>query len=158
MILFGVPPVAHADDPLRGVRLAIDLQAQLRGLGYRTSFGVATGLSFSGLIGNDIFRAWTGLGMPLNLASRLAGRPGGVINCDETTMRGAGESVDFASLGTSEVRGVGAAVALWCPRRYDLPEAKVSMHGRQKELEDPSDRATNLDFGTLLVAASRGSP
>jgi predicted ATPase/class 3 adenylate cyclase len=127
LILFGVPPVAHADDPLRGVRLAIDLQAQLRGLGYRTGFGVATGLSFSGLIGNDIFRAWTGLGMPLNLASRLAGLPGGDINCDETTMRGAGGSVDFASLGTSEVRGVGAVVALWSPRRYDLPEAKVSM-------------------------------
>ena len=134
LIMFGVPPVAHADDPLRGVRLAIDLQAQLRGLGYRTSFGVATGLSFSGLIGNDVFRAWTGLGMPLNLASRLAGLSGGAINCDEATMRGARGSVDFSSLGPREVRGFGATVSVWTPQRYDVPETKVSMHGRHQEL------------------------
>ena len=134
LVLFGVPPVAHPDDPARGVRLASDLRAELRTLGYRSSFGVATGLAFSGLTGNDVFRTWTVLGMPLNLAARLAGLQGGAISCDEATMRGARGAVDFAPLGRSQVRGVGPVVGVWTPRRHDHTEASLPMHGREIEL------------------------
>ncbi len=134
LVLFGVPPVAHADDPARGVRLATDLRAELRTLGYRSSFGVATGLAFSGLTGNDVFRTWTVLGMPLNLASRLAALPGGAVSCDEATMRGARGAVEFAPLGRSQVRGVGPVVGVWTPRRHDHAEASIPMQGREIEL------------------------
>ena len=134
LVLFGVPPVAHSDDPARGVRLAADLRAELRTAGYRSSFGVATGLAFSGLTGNDVFRTWTVLGMPLNLAARLAGVQSGTINCDEATMRGVRGAIDFAPLGRSQVRGVGPVVGIWTPRRHDHTEASVAMHGREIEL------------------------
>ncbi len=149
LVLFGVPPVAHPDDPARGVRLASDLRAELRTLGYRSSFGVATGLAFSGLTGNDVFRTWTVLGMPLNLAARLAGLQGGAISCDEATMRGARGSVDFAPLGRSQVRGVGPVVGVWTPRRHDHTEASLPMHGREIEL-------TAL-LETLHATAHRGT-
>ncbi len=134
LVLFGVPPVAHPDDPARGVRLASDLRAELRTRGYRSSFGVATGLAFSGLNGNDVFRTWTVLGMPLNLAARLAGLQSGAISCDEATMRGARGAVDFAPLGRSQVRGIGPVVGVWTPRRHDHTEESVPMHGREIEL------------------------
>jgi len=134
LILFGVPPVAHADDPARAVRLAADLRGELRGLGHRSNFGVATGEAFAGPIGNDTFRAWTELGMPLNRAARLAAVPGGGVNCDDATMRGARAGIEFAFQGQAQLRGVGPAIGVWTPRKYDLSEPRLPLHGRETEL------------------------
>src|SRR4029077_3318035 len=50
--VFGVPPAAHEDDPLRGVRAALAIRRTVEELGLACGVGVATGRMFCGQIGN----------------------------------------------------------------------------------------------------------
>ncbi|MBB3319557.1 putative ATPase/class 3 adenylate cyclase [Rhizobium sp. BK181] len=134
VIVFGIPPVAHADDPVRAVRSAIDMRDALRGIGQPSSIGVATGTAFCGLIGNDVFRAWTTYGEAVNLAARLQGLQQGTIQCDEATVRGAQDAISFTPIGHSQVRGWDLNVPVWTPRRQDRTGFDQSMHGRDSEL------------------------
>jgi len=132
-VLFGIPPVAHPDDPVRAVRCAIELRDTLRA-GHRCSLGVATGRVFCGLIGNDIFRAWTTYGEAINLAARL--KSPDAIQCDHATYRAAHEAIAFDPVGLRGLRGLKPAVQVWTPQRSDRAEARVPMQGRQRELAD----------------------
>jgi predicted ATPase/class 3 adenylate cyclase len=134
MILFGIPPVAHPDDPVRAVRCAIDVRDALRSIGQRSSIGVATGTVFCGLVGNDTFRAWTTYGEAVNLAARLKDVQQGTIQCDEATVRGTRSSVLFTPVGRSQVRGMGLNVPVWTPGRQDRAEVGEVMQGREREL------------------------
>ena len=64
MALFGAP-VAHADDPIRACRAALNMQAFLRryeqqaarpGLGLRMRIGINDGLVVAGAVGSDVKR------------------------------------------------------------------------------------------------------
>ena len=134
VIVFGIPPVAHPDDPVRAVRCAIDARDALRDIGQQSSIGVATGTAFCGLIGNDTFRAWTTYGEAVNLAARLKSLQQGAIQCDEATVRAAQNSISFVPVGRSQVRGMGLNVPVWTPRRQDRAEPGELMHGREREL------------------------
>jgi len=134
LVLFGPPPVAHADDSVRGVRMAIDLRDTLRSIGHHSTIGVATSHALCGLIGNDTFRKYMVFGDAINLASRLKGRREGAIQCDEATVRGARSAIVFDPAGRAQVKGVTAPIGVWTPRRQDKPEVLVPMHGRDTEL------------------------
>ncbi len=135
LVMFGTPPVAHADNSALGVRTAIDLRDMLRRNGYRSTIGVATGRALCGLIGNDIFRSYMVYGDAINLASRLKGVSQGAIQCDEATMRSARGTITFDPLGHAQVKGVASPVSISTPRRHEKSEALVPMHGRETELE-----------------------
>jgi len=134
LVLFGTPPVAHADDPVLGVRMAIDLRDRLRSIGYRSTIGVATSHALCSLIGNDTFRKYMAYGDAINLASRLKGVSQGAIQCDEATVRRARGAVIFDPLGHAQVKGW-APIPIWTPRRQEKSEALIPMHGRERELE-----------------------
>ena len=132
--VFGIPPVAHPDDPVRAVRCAIEARDALRDIGQQSSIGVATGTVFCGLIGNDTFRAWTTYGEAVNLAARLKGLQQGTIQCDEATVRAAQNVISFVPIGHSQVRGLDLNVPVWTPRRQDRAEFGELMYGREREL------------------------
>ena len=134
LVLFGIPPVVHPDDPVRAVRCAIEMRDALREIGQQSSIGVATGTAFCGLIGNDTFRAWTTYSEAVNLAARLMGLQQGTIQCDEATVRGAQNIISFVPVGHSQVRGLDINVPVWTPRRQDRAELSELMHGREREL------------------------
>ncbi|MBI3964009.1 MAG: adenylate/guanylate cyclase domain-containing protein, partial [Chloroflexi bacterium] len=67
---FGLPPLAHEDDPVRGVQAALAMQAELRDLGWRSPIGVTTGRVFCGLIGSETRREYTVIGDTVNLSAR----------------------------------------------------------------------------------------
>ncbi|ETO17719.1 hypothetical protein RFI_19597 [Reticulomyxa filosa] len=77
MAVFGLPPVAHSNDPSRGVLAALELQKRLtRMTKFSTAaLGLASGVVFTGLIGGTIGsrREYTILGNQVNLAARLMG-------------------------------------------------------------------------------------
>jgi predicted ATPase/class 3 adenylate cyclase len=153
VIVFGIPPVAHPDDPARAVRCVIDSRDALRGIGQRSSIGVATGTAFCGLIGNDTFRAWTTYGEPVNLAARLKGLQQGAIQCDEATVRAARNNVSFVPVGRSQVRGMGLNVPVWTPRRQDRVEIGDAMYGRERELSlilDPLNASARAGTSQLI--------
>ncbi len=156
-VLFGIPPVAHPDDAVRAVRCAMDLRDALRGMGHRSSFGVATGRVFCGLIGNDIFRAWTTYGEAINLAARL--KSPDTIQCDQATYRAAHESVAFDPVGLRGLRGLRPTVPVWTPQRYNRAEALAPMHGRERELAElvaAFDAAAGGGTQLVLVEAETG--
>lgn len=134
LVLFGTPPVAHADDPVLGVRMAIDLRDRLRSIGYRSTIGVATSHALCSLIGNDTFRKYMAYGDAINLASRLKDASQGAIQCDEETVRRARGAVIFDPLGHAQVKGC-APIPIWTPRRQEKSEALIPMHGREMELK-----------------------
>jgi predicted ATPase/class 3 adenylate cyclase len=151
IIVFGIPPVAHPDDPMRAVRCAVDVRDALRGVGQRSSIGVATGRAFCGVIGNDTFRTWSTYGEAVNLAARLKGLQQGAIQCDEATVRGTRNSVLFTPVGRSQVRGMGLNVPVWTPGRQDRAEVGEVMQGRERELE----QVLNILHSAATAGSSR---
>ena len=82
--IFGLPPRAHEDDPLRGVRAAVAIEAALSSMGIQTTIGVATGSSFCGIYGSHARRQYTALGTALNTAARIMQFGAGGVLCDES--------------------------------------------------------------------------
>src|SRR5262249_113314 len=57
--VLGLPPLAHEDDPIRGLQAARGLRACLNKLGFETAIGVTTGRSYCGSVGSLRRREYT---------------------------------------------------------------------------------------------------
>ena len=69
--VFGLPPLAHEDDAVRGILAALAICARLIDLGLKPSVGVTTGQAFCGIVGTRGRREYSVMGDKVNLAARL---------------------------------------------------------------------------------------
>ena len=116
VLLFGAPPMAHADDPLRAVRCALDLQAVASMLGLRMAIGVTTDQVFAGPVGSRTRREYTVMGDGVNLAARLMQSAGhGSILCDYSTYAAARAELLWDELPPLTVKGKAAKVRVYSP-------------------------------------------
>lgn len=116
--LLGAPPLSHPDDPVRGVRCALDLLRAAEAQGLQISIGVTTGRVFAGPVGSLTRREYTVMGDPVNLAARLmqvAVKAGGGIRCDFATQSAADEAVEWETLPPEAVKGKVALVRVYRP-------------------------------------------
>ncbi len=113
----GLPPLAHEDDPTRGVQAALAMQAEMQNLGLHCSIGVTTGQVFCGSVGNETRREYTIHGASVNLAARLMQAAGNGILCDETTCQAARFDVVFDTLPPIQVKGQSQPVQVFRPVR-----------------------------------------
>lgn len=116
IVLFGAPPFAHIDDPLRAVRCAQDLQRAADDLGLRLAIGVTAGQVFLGPVGSDTRREYTVIGTAVNLAARLmqsAGRYG--IRCDHAVYQAARNDVAWEALAPLVLKGFPTPVRAYVP-------------------------------------------
>jgi class 3 adenylate cyclase/tetratricopeptide (TPR) repeat protein len=125
----GLPPLAHEDDAVRAIRVALLAQRTVEELGIQSSIGIATGRVFCGAVGNDIRREYTMIGDVVNLAARLmqaAARSREIavgatlsapapILCDEATAHAARGHVDLIPLPPITVKGRTQAVMIYQP-------------------------------------------
>lgn len=86
---FGLPPVTHENDPIRGILASLAICAALTKLELKASVGITTGTALCGVVGHQgNRREYTVLGDIVNLSARLMQKAksenGGVIT-DETT-------------------------------------------------------------------------
>src|SRR6185503_9823238 len=98
-------PLAHGDDPVRGIQSAIMIRNELQARGVHGAIGLTTGRVFCGLIGTDNRREYTFLGNSVNLAGRLMSlalqqkeildREGIAVLCDRPTYEAAKERTEF---------------------------------------------------------------
>lgn len=51
VVVFGLPPMAHDDDPVRAVVAGIQLKDALQAMGLQSSIGITTGHAFCGTVG-----------------------------------------------------------------------------------------------------------
>ena len=142
---FGLPPLMHTDDPIRGVQAAMLMRRELHALGLRGSIGVTTGRVFCGLVGTEERRVYTMLGHAVNLTARLMSLAGlrrevveseGIaILCDRATYEAAKEQVEFEGLAPQKIKGSSRLVQVFDPVREKSGNvhAQMDLIGRQQE-------------------------
>lgn len=142
---FGLPPLAHTDDPARGIQAAMMLQHELGGQGVRGSIGVTTGRVFCGLIGNNNRREYTFLGNTVNLAARLMSLALGQnktqgdgnisVLCDRPTYEAARDRAEFEALPAQKIKGRNEPVDMFRPlhEKRGLLRSQTELIGRKVE-------------------------
>ena len=164
IIIFGAPPVAHRDDPLRAVRCAIDLQQFAETLDLRLAVGITTGQTFAGPVGGTRRREYTVIGDTVNLAARLmkaAGR-GGILS-DHATHWATRNEINWEILAPLTVKGKAATVRIYKPLGHHRPRAQPAAElsqalfvGRQAELSQAVELIDQSSAGQLRVLMIEG--
>jgi class 3 adenylate cyclase/tetratricopeptide (TPR) repeat protein len=167
----GLPPLAHEDDPARGVQAALAMREAMAGLGRRVAIGVTTGRAFCGTVGSRWRREYTMLGQVVNLAARLMQEAGDGVLCDAATAEAARSAVAFEALVPVLVKGRAGPVPVYRPGRSGRvggrgpePVVRDPLVGREEERErleevlrrltaDGDDRA-----GVVQVLVLEGDP
>jgi len=147
---FGLPPLAHEDDPLRGIQAGMALRDELKKLGIHSSIGITTGRVFCGLVGNDVRRVYTFLGNSVNLAARLMAlgnsqkdvieREGIAVLCDRPTYEASRDEAEFETLAPQHVKGRSEAVDIFHP-----------LHGKQAVLRKQTQLIGRREEKAVLI-------
>src|SRR5215212_3647210 len=142
---FGLPPLAHGDDPVRGIQSALMIRNELQARGMHGAIGLTTGRVFCGLIGTDNRREYTFIGNSVNLAGRLMSlalqqkeileHEGIAVLCDRPTYEAAKERIEFKALPPHKVKGKNEPVDVFHPVREkkESIRAKTELIGRRNE-------------------------
>lgn len=144
----GLAPLAHEDDPVRGVQAALAMQEALRAMGLRWAIGVTTGRVFCGIIGNAARQEYTIIGDAVNLAARLMQVARGDLLCDTATMQAARGRFPFDTLPPITVKGKAEPVAIYRPR------AQEQVHASSRSQGGRSAAGTSRDRSTLIGRAA----
>ena len=157
---FGLPPVAHEDDPVRAVRAALGIQATLRRQGVRYAIGIATGRVFCGSVGSNLRREYTMIGGVVNLAARLMQTVSDDVVCDIATRQVAEAKLAFEALPPRQVKGAVEPVAVFRPRGQRRTRAPSRpLVGRAHERVLLTEGLTALQHGrggTILIQGDAG--
>jgi class 3 adenylate cyclase/tetratricopeptide (TPR) repeat protein len=134
----GLPPLAHEDDPARGVQAALAIREALAAIGRRAAIGVTTGRVFCGTVGSRWRREYTMLGAVVNLAARLMQEAGDGVLCDAATAAAARATLPFEALAPVRVKGRADLVPVYRPGRPargrgPKPVARTPLVGREEE-------------------------
>ena len=120
MVVFGTP-VVHADDAVRAVRAAVEMQLKTfeinrylkerNGLRLKTGIGISTGLVFSGVIGSLRKKEFSSIGEAVNIAARLQGlAKGGEIIISAATHQDLEGMIPSRALRPVMVKGIDAPI------------------------------------------------
>ena len=162
----GLSPLAHEDDPVRGVQAAVEMQMAAWSYGRPSAVGVTTGLLFCGPVGHPQRREYTMVGEAMNMASRLMeaaqtaynkNKQLPVIYCDEATYQAAQDDLVFETLPSIQVKGKAQAIAIYQPRLQDNKAEQVPVWRRTMNAHGQLiGRATEWEFLNQQITALRG--
>lgn len=144
MALFGAP-VAHSNDPERGIRAALAIHSALADLEPPLSahIGIACGTVVASGMGSDAHREYTVIGSSVNLAARLEGQAqAGETLISSAVHQAAGVQFHCQTRGAVELKGIAEPVPIWqvMGEVQDItPQAQLPFVGRQAELAQFSD-------------------
>jgi class 3 adenylate cyclase/tetratricopeptide (TPR) repeat protein len=155
--VFGLPPLAHEDDPARAARAALATQRALGELGLRCAIGLATGRAFCGAVGSDLHREYGTIGEVMNLAARLMQAADEAILCDVATYQAAQTHLRFQALPTILVKGKTGRVAVYRPiEPARTVDGLATMLGRTDERTALAERLRALQDGTAALVVVEG--
>ncbi|MEW5850534.1 MAG: adenylate/guanylate cyclase domain-containing protein [Myxococcota bacterium] len=137
MAVFGAP-VAHANDPERAVRAALDIHRGVSQLDppLKTHAGIASGTVVASETGSHHHREYTVIGDAVNLAARLMDKaaPGETVVADNVKLS-VGARIAFGDRGEVPVKGLARPVRIWAPTHVveDLGVDLGPLVGRESE-------------------------
>jgi class 3 adenylate cyclase/tetratricopeptide (TPR) repeat protein len=106
LVLFGLPPLSHEDDPHRGVVAAAEIIRDLPASTVPLRLAVATGRAFCGMLGTPSRHEYTAIGVVVNRAARLALQaPTGEPWMDATTVEASSSRLAFEDLPAVRLKG-----------------------------------------------------
>lgn len=163
ILALGLPPLTHEDDAVRGVSLALDIQAAISHLELQCAIGITTGRIFCGRRGSTQRSDYAMIGDVMNLAARLMMKalPHDIF-CDEATYHAAHAQVTFEALPPIKVKGKSAPVALYRPHRHpppdvcDLTPLVGRIHEQKRIRERVEILANQLEGGVLIIEGEAG--
>jgi class 3 adenylate cyclase len=99
ILVFGLPPLVHTDDPTRAVLACFDMVKVFKRMNLVGRFGVTSGRSYCGICGSYTRMEYTVLGDCVNLSARLmANCQPLTILCDDETKNKASAEIVFNAL------------------------------------------------------------
>lgn len=177
LILFGAPPLAHEDDPIRALACAKEFQqtfsanlgAQTRNLNVEQhkfqlhiSIGITTDTVFAGPVGSPNHREYTVMGDAVNMASRLmqAAGAGGTL-CDHATYTEVRKHWSLEVLSPLKLKGKAQPVRAY---RFSGLRAVLAMDdesplvGRERELTALRKHLQQVErgFGSVVSIIGEG--
>mmetsp|Transcript_70287 Transcript_70287/g.150512 ORF Transcript_70287/g.150512 Transcript_70287/m.150512 type:complete len:1114 (-) Transcript_70287:73-3414(-) len=121
LLVYGLPPLVHTDDPTRAVLGCFDMIKVFQRLGLEGRFGVTTGRAYCGVCGSASRMEYTVLGDVINLSARLmANAPKDGVLVDEATASLSTREVKYRALNPIKVKGKANPIPILTPY---LPEA-----------------------------------
>eukprot|EP01094_Clydonella_sp_ATCC50884_P019512 TRINITY_DN3829_c1_g1_i1.p1 TRINITY_DN3829_c1_g1~~TRINITY_DN3829_c1_g1_i1.p1 ORF type:complete len:2092 (-),score=644.58 TRINITY_DN3829_c1_g1_i1:41-5551(-) len=153
--VFGVPPLAHEDDALRGVRTAISIHEELCRQQIDSSIGVTTGNVFCGSVGSGSRQEYAMVGDVVNLSARLmvaAGKMNTGVLCDEATHESVGGKFNFEKLNPIMVKGKSQPIRIYKPTSKTLRQLLVD--NRSLSNTDAQSSVSNTVIGRDKEVAS----
>lgn len=130
--VFGLPPIAHEDDSLRGVLSALEIIQALHQFNLRPSIGITTGRAFAGVVGTTNRKEYSVLGDTVNLSARLmqhATQTGAGVLTDKVTETEAVKHLPmhkrliFFQMDEIEVKGKAGKIQIFKPMERDAGDA-----------------------------------
>lgn len=116
LLVYGLPPMVHTDDPARAVLACLDMVEVFRNLGLVGKFGVTTGRNYCGVVGSAKRMEYTVLGDTVNLAARLMANAAPLsVLTDETTRNLSLRDVVYKTLEPIKVKGKSALIPIYEP-------------------------------------------
>jgi class 3 adenylate cyclase/tetratricopeptide (TPR) repeat protein len=143
---WGLPPLAHEDDPKRAVLAALEIAEALFKLSIMTSVGVTTGQTFCGDVGSEERREYAVVGDVVNLSARLMAHSNVGVLCDGETYKATSEFVEYVELAPIRVKGKKDPIPVFKPRSAKSVDAQKQAASR---------RATTQKDQMNLIARAR---
>jgi len=122
LLVFGLPPLVHTDDPTRAVLACFDMVKVFKRMNLIGRFGVTSGRSYCGVCGSAARMEYTVLGDCVNLSARLMSNCTPLtILCDDSTRDKATAEIVFNALTPIKVKGKVKAVNIFQPVLKEPP-------------------------------------
>jgi class 3 adenylate cyclase len=169
---FGLPMLAHEDDPYRAAQAALDIQAALSQEGMRGAIGVTTGRAYCGVVGSSVRHEYTMIGDAVNVAARLMQAAGAAreglstpIYCDEATLSEASTRLRFSAPKSIALKGKTEPVTVVEPLGpraavNGSQKARAMLVGRAQERKLLKEALvalkTQTKGGVVLIAGEAG--
>ena len=161
-LVFGTPPLAHEEDPLRAVEAGLAIHEDLKRASIGTSIGIGSGRLFCGDYGGRSRREYGVLGPAINTAARLMEIADGGILCDLATAEAVQGRVSFALLQSQRVKGKPAPIQAYRPvgiltrQQVRYSGAMIGRDAEQSALRARLDQTRAGNGGLVFVQGEPG--
>ncbi|ETO85802.1 hypothetical protein F444_00587 [Phytophthora nicotianae P1976] len=143
---FGLPPVTHENDPIRGILASLAICAALGNTGLKASVGITTGTALCGVVGHQgNRREYTVLGDIVNLSARLMQRAkseGGGVITDASTKIYTQDVLHFEKRPEIMVKGKNESIKIHRP--YPRMSILMDYHLSSSQQQNPRIKTSSV--------------